>query len=61
MTAWNRSTRPKLAEELGIEPAADPATAIGASEVILSCLSSYAATDEVLRFDAPRGGAEQIR
>jgi 3-hydroxyisobutyrate dehydrogenase-like beta-hydroxyacid dehydrogenase len=48
VTGWNRTVHPGLVENLAMEPAGDPARAIESSDVVLSCLSSYAATDEVL-------------
>ena len=48
VTGWNRTAHPGLVEDLAMEPAGDPAKAIESSDVVLSCLSSYAATHQVL-------------
>src|SRR5437867_3205288 len=46
--SWNRSNRSGLAADLGISLAPDPAAAIRLADTVITCLSSYSATDQVL-------------
>ncbi len=50
LTVWNRSTKRTLPfSENGVATAADAASAIAASPVILLCINDYAATDTLFR------------
>lgn len=51
VVAWNRSDRSKQAADLDVVLAKDPASAVAASDVILSCLSGYDATCQILKMD----------
>ena len=49
LTVWNRSSEKMLPfAELGVATAADPASAVTASPIILLCINDYAATDRLL-------------
>lgn len=50
LTVWNRSSeKMRPFSDIGVATAADPASAISASPVILLCINDYAATDELVR------------
>lgn len=48
VTGWNRSDRSRAAAEWGIGYAHEAAAAVHGANLIIFCLSSYAASDEVL-------------
>lgn len=51
VTGWNRTTVAELADCPGLTVLSDPAAAIRAAQTVIICVSSYAATHEILAQD----------